>query len=1249
MAITAPSNNQSVAGKVVITGTVTDANPKDWTLAITGPGGYSNTVKFSDGNPAAAASTTTAVSYTWDTTTTPADGSYTIKLTGTDQAGNTTATAASIAVVVGNNAAKPVFTLPVTFVQAVTAANGAIITPATGLYGVSPLTITGNLGFPAADTNDKATYTLDGVDITTIAGTPVTITSPTNPFNGAVGEMFNGTYNLTKGEEKLHTLTVSVTNSAGITGPLGSVTFYVDTLAPRVAITSPSSNQPVSGKVVITGTVTDANPQEWILNIVGPGGYTSTVKFSDNNANAAASTATSVNYLWDTKVAVNGVTPADGNYTIRLIGKDQVGNTTPTAVSVPVVLGNTGPQPVFTLPVKYVPAVTTANGTITTPATGLYGVSPMTITGSLGLKATETNASATYTLDGVDITTISGMPVSITPHGTGIAGDATTKFNGTYNLTAGEEKLHTLTASVTNSAGITGPLGSVAFFVDTLAPRVSLTAPTNNLTVTGTVLVTGTVTDANPQNWTLAITGPGGYNNTVKFSDNNANAAASTSTSVIYQWNTAKPAGGVLPPSGDYTIKLTGTDQAGNTTQAAATVTVTLMPFQGNPTLQAPIHKATGSTPYSEPVNNITTYYLNGSDVEIKGATNLADSNFLSWALVAAAMPPIPKGGVLTSSTTNVVDYTWDTTQAAAFFANATPLSLTALDTSKEERFSNSYQVVVDNVKPNTGVTGAADVTPPQGALPLYLNGPTHITGAITEANLKSWKFQAAAVVNGVTSPYSDLPGGSTTPAAPGAAATITVDNTGNAWTPPSNTEQDYLIYLNATDKAGNLSVAAPNGALLVHIDTLAPRLALTSSGNVLGFFTTGGVNSFTVTGFVQDANLNHVRLTVTNAQNVAVFTTTTLTNAQGNTIDGVTYTGFTQLVTAMPGTSLQPDQDYTLTLMAIDKAGNANKVTSGVHFLLSPTASLTLATSAFNDAGGPAANITASTTGTPIVTDTIYVGTSFVSAIQQKTADVLTAGFANQTNWILYDNGTLIDDTFNFRPQGSASSTGWTKTRPALPGSIWDFTGANYQLPDGVHSLTLQAFNDGVASDPANGNAGLNGISPQYFTQVQLRNVVVDTAAPTAEIFSPAPLQQAFPGSTLTVYFKIDNKTGQPVGGVRSPLLRTKSNKVLTVVPQVSLYFDQPGGKAYDLTLAVTGTASDQNAQNVFDPMTNGTATLAGPDADGSYTVTWKIPLTDLTRFPANSNHTVTIANAEDVAQNMMTGVTTVTFHIGF
>ncbi|HEY3365122.1 MAG TPA: S-layer homology domain-containing protein [Symbiobacteriaceae bacterium] len=121
---------------------------------------------------------------------------------------------------------------------------------------------------------------------------------------------------------------------------------------------------------------------------------------------------------------------------------------------------------------------------------------------------------------------------------------------------------HTVQAIVTAGDGASGS-SQVSFTVDTTAPVAALTAPATGTWVHRTITITGTANDANLTSWTLARS-PAGANTWTQVATGVANVTANTLGSVDTTALT----------DGDYDLRLTVTDKAGNVARATNTVHV---------------------------------------------------------------------------------------------------------------------------------------------------------------------------------------------------------------------------------------------------------------------------------------------------------------------------------------------------------------------------------------------------------------------------------------------------------------------------------------------------------------------------------------------------------------------------------------------------------------------------------------------------------------------------------------------------
>ncbi|WP_051485426.1 Ig-like domain-containing protein [Nocardioides sp. J54] len=230
---------------------------------------------------------------TWEVTPASplADGSYTVSVTATDEAGNTSPPATS------------------TFEVDTTAPGAPDITgPADGsTVGTSTPTITGT-----AEPGSTVTVVVDGTSYETTAD------ASTGAWSVEVTEP------LADGPVEV---TATATDAAGNTGPAASSSFVVDTTAAAPVITSPSS-----------GTVT--NDQTVPLTGTGEPGATVTVR--DENGDPVATAVVDGTGSWSAETTAL----PEGVHTLTATQTDEAGNTSPASAPVQVTVDLTAEPPV---------------------------------------------------------------------------------------------------------------------------------------------------------------------------------------------------------------------------------------------------------------------------------------------------------------------------------------------------------------------------------------------------------------------------------------------------------------------------------------------------------------------------------------------------------------------------------------------------------------------------------------------------------------------------------------------------------------------------------------------------------------------------------------------------------------------------------------------------------------------------------------------------------------------------------------
>jgi hypothetical protein len=128
---------------------------------------------------------------------------------------------------------------------------------------------------------------------------------------------------------------VTVTDAAGNTSsPLDISSFTIDTTAPVVAITSPTTTY-VSGTAAIDGTVTDLNPDHYYLVIENSGGN---IIAGPQTVSDKTSFKNKLLFTWDTTKA------SDGKYTIDLEARDAADNKdSGSTATLQITVDNTAP------------------------------------------------------------------------------------------------------------------------------------------------------------------------------------------------------------------------------------------------------------------------------------------------------------------------------------------------------------------------------------------------------------------------------------------------------------------------------------------------------------------------------------------------------------------------------------------------------------------------------------------------------------------------------------------------------------------------------------------------------------------------------------------------------------------------------------------------------------------------------------------------------------------------------------------
>ncbi|WP_136526864.1 Ig-like domain-containing protein [Geomonas ferrireducens] len=245
-----------------------------------------------------------------------------------------------------------------------------------------------------------------------------------------------------------YTLMTKAYDAAGNIGQSQSVTVNVanDLTAPTVSLTSPGNNMTVSGSVNIAASASDN---------VG----VSRVEFYLNNVLLSATNMSPYAYAWNSKNVANGV------YTLTAKAYDAAGNLgLSQALTINVSNDLTAPSVSLASPLSG----STVSGTVavTANASDNVGVSKVEFYRNNVLQATVATAPYSYNWDTKTVT------------------------NGSYTLTAkAYDAAGNVSVSQSSSVNVSNAVP------DTIAPTVSITSPSNNSTVSGTVAISASASD----------------------------------------------------------------------------------------------------------------------------------------------------------------------------------------------------------------------------------------------------------------------------------------------------------------------------------------------------------------------------------------------------------------------------------------------------------------------------------------------------------------------------------------------------------------------------------------------------------------------------------------------------------------------------------------------------------------------------------------------------------------------------------
>ncbi|MCD6049585.1 MAG: hyaluronate lyase [Verrucomicrobia bacterium] len=439
----------------------------------------------------------------------------------------------------------------------------------------------------------------------------------------------------------------------GIRGNTWRAKFTLDTTAPTVAVTAPSSGANVRGPSVTVSANASDN-----VGVVG-------VQFKVDGVNIGSEdTVSPFTLSWNTTGVSNGA------HTITAVARD-IANNTNTSAGINIIVDNSAPTASITSPATSTRITDTINiDASASDNTSVAGVqfkldgvnlgaedtgTPFTISWNTTTTTDGTHSLTAVARDPAGNTTTSsvitvivdntGPSVSITApsagalvRGTsvsvsgtasdsaGVAGvqfkadganigseDTLTPFTASWNTTGLSDGTHTLTAVARDTANNTSTSAGVNVTVDNTAPTVSLTAPLHGQSVNGFLtLLMATASDAN------GIAG-------IQFRVNGVNQGAEdTGSPFEVPWNTLSLANGV------YDLSAVARDNAGNyATSSVASVVVanTLLQTAGSAWINTPVESQQSIFTFefdASPSTNVIDGVMGLSSGSAAGYTNLA-------------------------------------------------------------------------------------------------------------------------------------------------------------------------------------------------------------------------------------------------------------------------------------------------------------------------------------------------------------------------------------------------------------------------------------------------------------------------------------------------------------------------------------------------------------------------------------------------------------------------------------------------
>ncbi|PJZ03879.1 Ig-like domain repeat protein [Pantoea rodasii] len=951
-------------GDPIPSGSSTNTN----TPTLEGSGEPGGTVTITDGTTVIG-TTTVGDDGTWTyTTPTLSDGNHSLTTTVTDPAGNTGPASTAVTVTVD--------------------------TQPPAAAGNLQLSNDGGTPIVAGTSTNDNTPTLNG---TAEPGSTVTV-SDGGTVLGTATTGSDGTWSFTPTDpldDGSHSLTTTVTDPAGNTGPVSTpVIVTVDTAAPAVATGVQLSNDSSGTAVPITnGTTNDTTPV--LSGRAEPG---STVNVSDNGTVIGSTTVGNDGNWSFTPTSPLG----DGSHSLTTTVTDPAGNTGAATTPITVTVDTTIPA---------------APGGVALSNDESGTAVPIT-------SGTATN-DATPVLSG---SAAAGSTITVSDGGT-VLGTVVVGAGGTWSFTPTDplgEGNHSITATTTSPAGNTsGPSTPIVITVDTTAPGAAIGLQLNNDTSGTPVPITagGTTNDTTP-----VLSGTAEPGSTVTVSDNGTElGTAIVGSNGSWSFTPTTPL-----ETGPHSLTTTVTDPAGNTGVASTAIAFNVDTTQPDPASGLVLNNDITGTPVpiTNGATNDTTPVLTGSAEAGSTVTVLDGTTVLGSVVVGSGgtwsftTPALSQGEH--SLTTTVTSPIGNVSDASA------PIVVN-VDTQAPAS-AGGLQFTTDDGTPIATGGSTSDTTPTLSGTAevgstVTISEGTTVLGSVVVGSGGTWSFTPTTPLeegsHSLTTVVTDPAGNSSAPTSevivivdstsPGEVGNLQLSDDSTGVAVPitaGSATNDATPVLSGTAEAGSIVTVSDNGSVL-------GTAIVGSDGNWSFTPTTAlGDGPHSLTTIVTDATGNagpaspafefSVDTIAPEAANAVV-----LNNNNGNTDIPITNNGATNDTTpvlsgtaeegsiitvrdgdTVLGTVLVTDEgtwsftspalsqgSHSLTATVTDAAGNSSAPSTAITFTVDTQAPNTAgAVQLSNDTSGTPVPIAAGSVtndNTPVLSGTAEVGTT--------------------------------------------------------------------------------------------------------------------------------------------------------------------------------------------------------------------------------------------------------------------------------